>query len=73
VLNLMHKTSASKAPSRLAIFGRCIFDPKIFSILEKMTSVHRRQILLTDAHRQLALTKPVNAYQLEGRCYDVGG
>jgi UTP--glucose-1-phosphate uridylyltransferase len=72
VLNLLHKPSASKAPSRLAIFGRYIFDPEVFSILEKMTSGHRRQILLTDALRQLALTKPVYAYQLEGRCYDVG-
>lgn len=70
--DLVEKPSMAEAPSRLAVMGRYILEPEIFDILEHTPPGRGDEIQLTDALRELAQTRPVYAYEFEGRRYDVG-
>ncbi len=59
-------------PSNLAILGRYIIEPEIFSILENTQPGAGGEIQLTDALKELAKRKEMYAYVFEGRRYDVG-
>lgn len=71
-LDLVEKPDVDEAPSRLAVLGRYIIEPEIFSLLEDTPPGRGGEIQLTDALRRLAAFKPVYAYNFEGRRYDVG-
>ncbi len=71
-LDLVEKPQQEEAPSNLAILGRYIIEPEIFNILESLPPGSGGEIQLTDALRVLAKTGSVNAYDFEGRRYDVG-
>lgn len=70
--DLVEKPSLAEAPSRLAVLGRYIITPEIFSILEKTEPGRGGEIQLTDALKKLAEREPVFAYEFEGRRYDSG-
>ena len=70
--NLIEKPALGTAPSTVAILGRYIIEPEIFSILEKTEPGAGNEIQLTDALRELAQSKPMYAYDFIGRRYDVG-
>jgi UTP--glucose-1-phosphate uridylyltransferase len=70
--DLVEKPAVHEAPSRLAVLGRYIIEPEIFSILETTEPGRGGEIQLTDALRQLARSRAVYAYHFEGRRYDVG-
>ncbi|MDD2554410.1 MAG: UTP--glucose-1-phosphate uridylyltransferase GalU, partial [Desulfotomaculaceae bacterium] len=53
VRDLVEKPAPEKAPSRLAIMGRYIIDPRIFSILVEASPGAGGEIQLTDALRTL--------------------
>ena len=72
VEDLVEKPEAHQAPSRLAVLGRYILEPEIFSILERTPPGAGGEIQLTDALRELARRRPIWAYVFEGRRYDVG-
>ena len=70
--DLVEKPPVDEAPSRLAVLGRYIISPEIFSILSKTAPGRGGEIQLTDALKKLSEREPVYAYQFEGRRYDVG-
>lgn len=71
-VDLVEKPSVETAPSRLAVLGRYIIEPEIFSLLRDTTPGSGGEIQLTDALRRLAAVKPVYAYHFHGRRYDIG-
>ncbi len=72
VEDLVEKPSLEEAPSDLAILGRYIIQPGIFSLLEKTKPGRGGEIQLTDALKKLAVKDVVYAYNFNGRRYDVG-
>ena len=56
----------------MAVLGRYVITPQIFSILENTLPGKGGEIQLTDALRVLAHREPVYAYDFEGIRYDVG-
>jgi len=72
VQDVVEKPPASEAPSNLAIIGRYILTPEIFSILEKTRTGSGGEIQLTDGIRVLLEQQPVYAYMFEGTRYDAG-
>jgi len=72
VKKFMEKPSKNEAPSNLAIIGRYILTPEIFSFLEQMKMGKGGEIQLTDAIEELNTIQRVFAYRFEGKRYDVG-
>lgn len=72
IKDLVEKPSPGVAPSRLAIMGRYIIPPGIFSILEKTPPGAGGEIQLTDALKVMAARQPMYGYTFEGRRFDVG-
>lgn len=72
VENFVEKPKKGSAPSNLAIMGRYILTPEIFSILENQKPGAGGEIQLTDAIHELNKIQRVFAYDFEGKRYDVG-
>lgn len=72
VVDLVEKPRPSRAPSNLAVVGRYIIEPEIFDILARQQPGVGGEIQLTDALRELNLGRPVYAYEVQGKRYDVG-
>ena len=72
VTDLIEKPSQQEAPSRLAVIGRYILPPAIFSVLEKTSPGKNQEIQLTDALRTLARSSPMHAVLVNGNRHDAG-
>lgn len=72
VKNFVEKPEPSKAPSNLAIIGRYLLTPEIFSVLETQKPGAGGEIQLTDAIDTLNKTQRVFARKFTGKRYDVG-
>ena len=72
VQDLVEKPSREEAPSRIAILGRYILTPAIFSYLETQEKGAGGEIQLTDALKRLARDEAMYAYIFKGHRYDVG-
>lgn len=72
VHHLVEKPTLMDAPSNLAILGRYILNPTIFSILENQQPGTGNEIQLTDAIAKLNKQEAVYAYDFIGKRYDVG-
>ena len=72
VKDLVEKPPVESAPSRLAIMGRYIIEPRIFSILAETGPGAGGEIQLTDALRQLCREQAVYGLAFQGKRYDVG-
>ena len=72
VNNFVEKPEKGTAPSNLAIMGRYVFTPELFSFLEKQELGSGGEIQLTDAIQGLNTIQQVFAYDFEGKRYDVG-
>lgn len=72
VRDLVEKPAPEQAPSRLAIMGRYIIDPRIFSILADAAPGAGGEIQLTDALKVLCSEQPVYGMTFQGKRYDVG-
>ena len=59
-------------PSNVAVLGRYIIEPEVFSYLEHTEAGAGGEIQLTDALKAMAKEGNVYAYDFEGRRYDVG-
>ena len=70
--NIVEKPEPKKAPSKLAVVGRYIFNPEIFSHLEKIRTGVDSEIQLTDAIGMLLKSELVYAYEFLGMRYDCG-
>lgn len=72
ISDMVEKPKPSAAPSDLAIIGRYILTPNIFSIIEKTPPGKGGEIQLTDAIKTMLKRKPVYGYLFEGKRYDGG-
>jgi UTP--glucose-1-phosphate uridylyltransferase len=72
VVDMIEKPKVSEAPSRMAVLGRYVLTPEIFSLLETQTPGSGGEIQLTDAIKRLIDLQKVYAYYFEGKRYDVG-
>ncbi|MBA2875157.1 UTP--glucose-1-phosphate uridylyltransferase GalU [Thermaerobacillus caldiproteolyticus] len=72
VHDLVEKPSPEEAPSRIAILGRYILKPSIFSILQTVEKGAGGEIQLTDALQKICEYQPIHALQLEGNRFDIG-
>jgi UTP--glucose-1-phosphate uridylyltransferase len=72
VTEMVEKPHPDEAPSQMAIIGRYILRPEIFSFLEKVSPGKGGEIQLTDAISQLARRQKVYGYEFEGAHYDIG-
>lgn len=72
VEDMVEKPDLESAPSNIAILGRYIVMPEVFTYLEEATPGKGGEIQLTDALRALLSTSPVYAYDFAGKRYDVG-
>ncbi len=72
VEQFVEKPKPEEAPSDLAIIGRYLLTPEIFSILEKQEAGAGNEIQLTDAIDTLNKTQRVFAREFTGKRYDVG-
>lgn len=69
---LVEKPKPSEAPSNLAIIGRYILTPEIFSILGKKKRGAGNEIQITDAMATLLQSQPVFGYRFKGIRFDCG-
>ena len=72
VKDLVEKPSPAEAPSNLAIIGRYILTPEIFSALERTRPGKGGEIQLTDGLRLLMQKQPIYAYEIKGVRHDAG-
>src|SRR3989442_5173455 len=72
VTDLVEKPSPEEAPSDLAIIGRYILTPDIFTHLEATAAGRGGEIQLTDGLRSLLRRRRIYAYRFSGRRYDTG-
>ncbi|MCY8233245.1 UTP--glucose-1-phosphate uridylyltransferase GalU [Priestia endophytica] len=70
--SFVEKPQPEEAPSNLAIIGRYVFTPEIFTYLEKQKEGKGGEIQLTDAIEAMNELQAVFAYQFEGQRYDAG-
>jgi UTP--glucose-1-phosphate uridylyltransferase len=72
VKHLVEKPAPEEAPSNLAIIGRYILTPEIFTALEHTKAGKGGEIQLTDGLRLLMEKQPIYAFEFEGTRYDAG-
>ncbi|MGF3194929.1 UTP--glucose-1-phosphate uridylyltransferase GalU [Facklamia sp. P13055] len=72
VRRFVEKPAPEVAPSNLAIIGRYLLTPEIFSLLETQTAGAGNEIQLTDAIDRLNKIQRVFALEFNGHRYDVG-
>ena len=69
---IVEKPRPEKAPSSLAVVGRYILTPRIFSLLENTQRGAGGEIQLTDAIAALMAEEQVMSYRFAGKRYDCG-
>lgn len=72
VNDLVEKPLPEEAPSNIAILGRYIITPEIFTHIENTPPGKGGEIQLTDALKSLITREVMYAYEFEGKRYDVG-
>ena len=72
ISSIVEKPNPDEAPSNLAVVGRYILTPRIFTLLETTQRGAGGEIQLTDAIAALLKEEQVLAYQFKGTRYDCG-
>lgn len=72
VQDMVEKPALEEAPSNVAVLGRYIITPEIFTFLETQDAGKGGEIQLTDALKRLAKEQAMYAYDFKGHRYDVG-
>ena len=72
VSDMIEKPALAEAPSRMAVLGRYIISPEVFTLLDETQPGKGGEIQLTDALKVLAQREAVYAYDFEGIRYDLG-
>lgn len=70
--DVVEKPNINESPSNIAILGRYIITPQIFSVLENTPPGKGGEIQLTDALKTLMNEEAMYAYKFQGKRYDVG-
>lgn len=69
---MIEKPAPGTTKSDMAIIGRYILRPEIFSLLEETEPGHGGEIQLTDALLKLSRQRSMYAYEFKGTRYDAG-
>lgn len=72
VKDVVEKPAPEDAPSNLAIIGRYILTPEIFSALEQTKPGKGGEIQLTDGLKLLMEDQPIYAFEFKGIRHDAG-
>jgi UTP--glucose-1-phosphate uridylyltransferase len=72
IRNLVEKPAAGQAPSNLAIIGRYILMPDVFTSIESIEPGAGGELQLTDALKHLLRSRPIYGLKFEGKRYDAG-
>ncbi|MAG35165.1 MAG: UTP--glucose-1-phosphate uridylyltransferase [Dehalococcoidia bacterium] len=72
IIDLVEKPDPAKAPSTLAIIGRYVLPPGVFSLIEQTPPGYGGEIQLPDALRLLLEDQPLYGYEFQGHRYDCG-
>ncbi|MEJ2609053.1 MAG: UTP--glucose-1-phosphate uridylyltransferase GalU [Candidatus Thiodiazotropha sp.] len=72
ITSIVEKPKPDDAPSNLAVVGRYILTPRIFSLIKKTGQGAGGEIQLTDAIAELLKYEKVRAYRVKGKRYDCG-
>ncbi|WP_427127095.1 UTP--glucose-1-phosphate uridylyltransferase GalU [Priestia megaterium] len=72
VSDLIEKPSIEQAPSTIAVMGRYILNPSIFSYLKTIERGVGNELQLTDALRVVCDKERLFALELEGQRFDIG-
>ncbi|AEN90021.1 UTP--glucose-1-phosphate uridylyltransferase YngB [Priestia megaterium WSH-002] len=72
VNDLVEKPSIEQAPSTIAVMGRYILNPSIFSYLKTIERGVGNELQLTDALRVVCEKERLFALELEGKRFDIG-
>jgi UTP--glucose-1-phosphate uridylyltransferase len=72
VRRMVEKPAVDQAPSDLAILGRYVLPPEVFTLLEQTKPGAGGEIQLTDAIQALRAAQPIFGYAFEGTRYDTG-
>jgi UTP--glucose-1-phosphate uridylyltransferase len=72
IRSMVEKPKAADAPSNLAIIGRYILTPEIFSSIETIAPGSGGELQLTDGLRHLLRNRPIYGLKFEGTRYDAG-
>jgi UTP--glucose-1-phosphate uridylyltransferase len=72
MIGIVEKPEPALAPSNLAVVGRYILTPQIFSLLERTSHGSGGEIQLTDAIAKLLTIENVYALKFKGKRYDCG-
>jgi len=72
IRGLVEKPAPEKAPSNLAIIGRYILTPEIFTILENKEVGAGGEIQITDAMARLLKAQDIYGYRYNGTRFDCG-
>ena len=72
IRDLVEKPPVDEAPSDLAIIGRYVLTPDIFTSLENIGKDRTGEIQLTNGLRQLLRSRPIYGCEIEGVRHDTG-
>ncbi len=72
IRSMVEKPKAADAPSNLAIIGRYVLAPEIFSYLESTEPGSGGEIQLTDGLKHLLQDRPIYGFKFEGKRFDAG-
>lgn len=72
VTDMIEKPTPSEAPSNLAIVGRYVITPRIFTMIEETPPGKQGEIQLTDALRRLMTKEGLDACLVHGMRFDIG-
>ncbi|WP_297938090.1 sugar phosphate nucleotidyltransferase, partial [uncultured Campylobacter sp.] len=70
--DMVEKPDPKEAPSNLAVIGRYILTPDIFTILERTKPGKNGEVQITDALKEQAKDGMVLAYKFKGKRFDCG-
>ena len=72
IRNMVEKPKPEDAPSNLAIIGRYVLTPEIFTSIESITPGSGGELQLTDALKHQLRSRPIYGYRFDGTRYDAG-
>ena len=72
VEQIVEKPKPDKAPSNMAVVGRYLLTPRVFTHLERIGEGAGGEIQLTDGIARLMNDEAVYAYKFEGKRFDCG-
>ncbi len=72
IRNMVEKPKPADAPSNLAIIGRYVLTPEIFTCIESIEPGSGGEIQLTDALKYMLRNRPIYGLKFDGKRYDAG-